>query len=531
MNKASATGQQGETETPHDHPAASKDNQYGCILRSDAMTVSPPPVRPTRTLILGGRTYDHSGDTDSPPDADVCIEDGAITAVAAPGSLTRAPGDEGIDARGCLLLPGFFNAHYHSHDTLLRGCFETPSLDFWGMLGMPPSFPRRSRAELRLRTLAGAIECLRAGITTIQDMTTLVPFDEDDLDVVIDAYTELGIRCVLAPQFTNQGRMKARVFYEELIPAEERWRLAGPQRQFPEGAKIIERVQAAIRARRDRSPLVTFALGPSSPETVTQDVWEAIASVSRSDRLPVYTHVYENRGMTHIARESYAAHRGSLIHWLADIGALDERISFAHSVWIRDDEIATLAEAGAHVVLNPVGNLKTHSGIAPARELLAAGVGVALGCDNCSCTDVQNMFQSMKLFAALPAICHLDEGPPLARDAMRAATLAGARTAGRDDLGAIAPGMRADLCIIDLSDPAYLPLNSVARQVVFSECGRGVRDVLVDGRTVVRDGKLTTVDVAAIHAEVREVMPALLADLEAVRTRIAPLSPMWQPSA
>jgi len=490
------------------------------------MVHTPSVSRPARTLILGGRVYDHDADTDAPRHADVCIEDGAIVAVAAPDTLIRQGGDELIDARGCLLVPGFFNAHYHSHDTLLRGCFETPSLDFWGLLGMPPSYPRRSRAELRLRTLAGAIECLRAGITTVQDMTTLVPFDEDDLDVVIDAYTELGIRCILAPQFTNQGRMKARVFYEELIPEEERWRLAGPHRQFPEGTKIIERLQAAIRARRDRSPLVTYALGPSSPETVTRDVWEAIASVSRTDGLPIYTHVYENRGMTHIARESYAGHRGSLIHWLADIGALDDRISFAHSVWLRDDEIAAIAQAGAHVVLNPVGNLKTHSGIAPARELLAAGVNVALGCDNCSCTDVQNMFQSMKLFAALPAICHLDEGPPFARDAMRAATLAGARTAGRHDLGAIAPGMRADLAVIDLSDPAYLPLNSVARQVVFSESGRGVRDVLVDGRIVVRDGRLTTVDVAAVHAEVREVMPALLADLETVRNRISPLSGM-----
>ena len=484
------------------------------------------PTSRSRTLIVGARVYDHDGDTDSPSAADVCIEDGAIVAVAAPGALVPGALDEVIDATGCLLVPGFFNAHYHSHDTLLRGCFETPSLDFWGMLGMPPSYPRRSRAELRLRTLAGAIECLRAGITTIQDMTTLVPFEEDDLDVVIDAYAEIGIRCVLAPQFTNQGRMKARVFYEELIPNEERWRLAGPQRQFPEGTRIVERLVAAIRARRERAPLVSFALGPSSPETVTREVWEAIAAASRSESLPVYTHVYENRGMTHIARDAYAEHRGSLIHWLNAIGALDARISFAHSVWIRDDEIAVLAEAGSHVVLNPVGNLKTHSGIAPARELLAGGVNVALGCDNCSCTDVQNMFQGMKAFAALPAICHLDEGPPLARDAIRAATLAGARTAGRDDLGAIAPGMRADLVVIDLSDPAWLPLNSVARQLVFSECGRGVRDVLVDGRVVVRDGRLTTVDVAAIHAEVREAMPALLRDLDAVRARIAPLAPM-----
>lgn len=477
-----------------------------------------------RTLILGARVYDHDGDTDAPPAADLAIEAGAIVAVAPPGSLTADASDRIVDARGCLAVPGFFNAHYHSHDTLLRGCFESPSLDFWGLLGMPPSYPRRSRAELRLRTLAGAIECLRVGITTVQDMASLVPFEEDDLDVVMAAYEEIGIRVVLAPQFTNQGRMKARVFYEELIPESERWRLAGPQRQFPEGTRIVERLRAAIRARRDRSPLVSFALGPNSPETCTRDVWEALAAASREDDLPIYTHVYENRGMTHIAREAYAAHHGSLIHWLRDIGALSARFSFAHSVWLRDDEIDVLREAGANVVLNPVGNLKTRSGIAPVRELLARGVNVALGCDNCSCTDVQSMFQAMKALATLPAICHLDEGPPRATDAIRAATLAGARTAGRSDLGALRPGMRADLVLIDLADPAYLPLNSVARQVVYSECGRGVRDVFIDGRQVVRDGTITTVDVAAVHEEVRATMPALLADLTRVRERIAPLA-------
>lgn len=485
------------------------------------------PARIERVLIKGGRVYDHDGDIHLPPERDVLIVGGRIEAVREGGEsgIGEAAPDRVIDARGRLVIPGFFNAHYHSHDTLLKGSFETVPLDFWGSYAMPPAYPRRSKQELRLRTLVGAVECLKAGITTIQDMTTLVPFDEDDLDVVLDAYAEVGIRCVFAPQFANVSRVRTRVFYDELIPAEERWRLASGTRQFVEGVDIADRLRDAIAPRRSRHPLIEFALGPSSPETCTQAVWEKLAVLSRAEQLPIYTHIYENKGMTHIARERFAASKGSLIHWLDEIGALSERMTFAHSVWLRDDEMELLAARGASVALNPVGNLKTRSGVAPARALLDRGINVALGCDNCSCGDAQNMFQAMKLFTLLATLLDPDEGAPLAADAMRAATLSGAATAGRADLGAIRPGMRADLVIVDLSDISFVPLNSAARQLVYTESGRAVETVLVDGRVVVERGRMKTVDEGELAREVESVMPTLRADLDAVRKRLDPILP------
>jgi cytosine/adenosine deaminase-related metal-dependent hydrolase len=481
-----------------------------------------------RILIRGARVYDHDGDADFPRVADVSISGGRIDSV---GDAPAGDWDRVIDGRGKLLLPGFFNTHYHAHDTLLKGCFEAISLDMWALLAMPHAYGRRSKEELRARVLVGGIECLRTGITTVQDMHSLNPFYDEDLDAVLSAYEELGLRVVLAPQFADVGRVKARVGYSEILSPEEQKLLSAPVRQFPEGADVASVLESLIKARRGRSELVSFALGPSSPESVSQGLWERLADLSAREKLPIYTHVYENKGMTHVAREGWRDHKGSHVHWLKALGALSPRMTLAHSVWMRQDEIELIADSGAHVGLNPVGNLKTRSGIAPTRQFLEAGVNVGLGCDNCSCSDVQNMFQAMKLYVALAAVCNPEEGRPSALDALRAATINGAKTAGRDDLGQLRAGMRADVTIIDLSDISYVPLNSAARQLVYTESGRGVESVIVDGRLVMQDRRILTVDEAEVREAIERVIPGVRKSLAEVRSRLAPIEGKLQLAA
>jgi guanine deaminase len=178
------------------------------------------------------------------------------------------------------------------------------------------------------------------------------------------------------------------------------------------------------------------------------------------------------------------------------------------------------------VVVNPVGNLKTKSGIAPIREFLEAGVNVGIGCDNCSCSDSQNMFQALHLFANLPAVTNPLPGAPSAKDAIHAATIGGARALGLDgQVGALQPGMKADLALIDITEPSFVPLNSVARQVVFTESGAAVDTVIIDGRIVMQGRKLRTIDEAEIRAAVKVAMPGLHADLDAVRQRLKAIEP------
>jgi 5-methylthioadenosine/S-adenosylhomocysteine deaminase len=176
-----------------------------------------------------------------------------------------------------------------------------------------------------------------------------------------------------------------------------------------------------------------------------------------------------------------------------------------------------LAEADAGIVLNHLSNMKLKSGIAPVKDLIDSGMRIGLGCDNCSGSDVQSMFQAMKTFCLIAAVSEPEPGPALAHHALHHATLGNARTAGLErELGAIRPGYRADLVLIDLKDPAFLPFNSAARQLVYSETGRGVATVIVDGRLVVKERKLTTINEDALWREVESLMRHFIADYEAV---------------
>jgi guanine deaminase len=466
----------------------------------------------SKILIQGARVYDHDGDTDQPPYADLLIEGDRICALGKPGTLEAGPDGRVIEARNRMVLPGFVSAHYHSHDVLHRGVFEPEPLDYWLMTATPPSYPPRSLEELRVRTLLGAIDCLRGGITTVQDMATIFPYSEEAVRTVLDAYAEVGIRCIFAMQVVDITGLDTIPFWKECVPA-----------QFHKGVKVTvepfenmdlpKLLEDVYKAHKGRHPRITWSLGPSTPERCTHPLLEAMADLSRRHGLPIYTHIYENKAMALAARWKMKQHGGSLVNYLAATGVVGPRVSLAHSVWLLESEIDRLAENGTNVVLCPASNMKSKSGIAPVREFVDRGVAVALGTDNCSCSDTQNMFHSMKLFVALAAVSKLEPGPPYARDALRAATLGSARTAGMErEVGALKPGMKADLFLVDLDDPSYLPFNSAARQTVFSESGRAVKLVMVDGRVVVEDGRVTTIDEQALRESLAAVMPRLRED-------------------
>ena len=491
--------------------------------------MSMPPESDNVLLIKGARVYDHDGDIDQPAVADVLIIGDSIAAVR-PGladliareesvpELGKRNVRESIDAKDKLVIPGFVNAHYHSHDVLLKGCFETIPLELWVLSALPPSYPKRTTAEIRARTLLGSIECLRSGITTVQDLATIYPFDEEHLDAMLKAYEDVGIRCVFALQVADVPGVKSIPFWDEIVPADQRGNLSGAVEPF-RNIDLSQLLHDLVKTRRN-SPRITWALGPSSPERCSEKLLSSLAELSSDEKLPVYTHIYELKAMTLIARQTHAKDEGSLINYLDRVGLLTPKLTLAHSVWMAPKEIEQVQQSGTNVVLNPVGNLKTRSGIAPIRTYMNSGVNLGLGCDNCSCSDAQNMFQSMKMFASLAAVCTPEPGPPTAGNAIWSATIGGARTAGLEGrIGSVKPGMAADLSIIDLTDPSFVPLNSVARQLVFTESGRGVETVIVDGRVVVRDRKITTIDERALREEVADIMKVLRKDIDAVVAR------------
>jgi len=476
-------------------------------------------------LIRGGHVLDLDQAPHRPGERDILIENGRIVAVKAPAAKPAETSTATvIDARGKLVVPGFVNAHYHSHDVFLKGCFDPSVLEYWVLNALPRSYPPRSDEEIRLRTLLGAVECIRGGITTAQDMLTVWPLTVGQVDVVRSAYQEAGLRVILGLQVADRSPMDTVPYWRETIPSDLSDSLSGPPApaRMPDPFDVMDELFGS----RDVSGLTTWAVAPSSPERCSHDLLARLAELARKHDLPVYSHIYISRAEALNARRGFQAFGGSLIALLERVDLLGPRLTLAHGVWLSDEEIATIAAAGASVVLNPLSNLKNKNGVAPIRALLAAGINLALGCDNCSCSDAQNIFQAMKMFTLLAAISDPEEGQPDAIDAIRAATTAGARTAGlQDQIGAIRPGMRADLVIIDAQDPIYVPFNSAARQIVYGEGGRAVETVIIDGRVVMRDRKMVSVDEAALRRELDAVLPTFRRDADVVMARTAKLRP------
>jgi 5-methylthioadenosine/S-adenosylhomocysteine deaminase len=462
-----------------------------------------------KLLIRGGQVYDHDGNVHRPPVADIRIEDGKIAAV---GANLAADGEyDIIEASGRLVVPGLINAHYHSHDTLCRGLFEELPLEMWLLYTLPMG-QNRSKEEVRARTLVGALESLRCGITTVQDMLGLTPLNNEYTDTVLSAYREAGIRLVFSPMVADVPPI-AMLRHKDSLPPEVQDMLGTKALPMREQLDYLEHQFK----HRPAGGTLHWAIAPFAPQRCTPRMLEALAALADKHELAVYTHVYETRGQALIARELFADHDGSLISYLANTGMLGPRLNIVHSVWISRREMDRMAAAGSGIVLNHLSNLKLKSGIAPVCDLRDCGVRLGLGCDNCSGSDVQSVFQAMKMFCLLAAVSEPEPGPGLAQEVLRHATLGNARTAGLDgQLGAIRPGYKADLILIDLDDVAYLPFNSAARQLVYTEAGRAVETVIVDGRVVIRERKVKTIDEDALRREVASLMRHFIADYERI---------------
>lgn len=474
-------------------------------------------------LISGARVMLPGADPHKPPSRDVLIQDGRIAAIAAPDEAIGPAEAEVIEGVGHLLLPGFVNAHYHSYDVLAKGMIEEMPFDLWALLSQPGYWGKRPKEELRIRTLIGGLECLKNGVTTVQDMNTIVPHDEEALDTIVAAYEELGLRVVLSLAVRDVAALDIAPFVAPDVPPE----IAALVEGVPGDAEAeLSFVAAQIARVGQTRPTLHWAVSPSGPQRCSTPLLEGLGDIAALHDLPILTHVYETRAQLAKARASYPENSGSLIKRLADTGLLGAQTTIAHSIWITREEIAALAEAGASVAHNPMANLKLQSGIAPLTDLKAAGVSLALGCDNCSCGDTQNMFQAMKLFTLLAGVI---DGLPTgigAGAALEAATIGGAQAVGMvGEIGEIAVGQRADLCLIDLSDIAYQPLNSALRQLVYSECGRGVRAVLVEGRVVLRDGKATGVDETVLAEELHDTMQRYRAEFAELYYKHSPAFP------
>src|SRR3954453_17155645 len=230
-----------------------------------------------RILIRGGRVYDHDGDVHQPAQADILVSGERIERIGP--NLPADAGVEIIDAAGKLVAPGFINAHYHSHDVMAKGLFEEMPFDIWTLHSNPANYGPRTLEEVRLRTLVGAAESLRNGITTIQDFLTLVPQDEAIVDTVLSAYEEAGIRVVFAIAARDRAALDIAPFIPKDLPEAVRNRIAGSDRNASDELGFI--ASQIKRRGLQPTPLQTWALAPSAPQRCSPELLEGIAALSR----------------------------------------------------------------------------------------------------------------------------------------------------------------------------------------------------------------------------------------------------------
>ncbi|MCV9999369.1 amidohydrolase family protein [Pararhizobium sp. YC-54] len=435
--------------------------------------------------ISGGRLFDLDGDVDQPPLADVLIENGSIVAVG-PGAERQAlhrSDIQRLDASEMLLVPGLVNAHYHSHDVLLRGRFEQLPLDVWGLYSSPTNYDHGLSSDIHLRTLLGAADCLSNGVTTIQDMVTVANADRAHLEAIVDAYRASGVRVSLGLQIADRAPIDTVAYWDEL-DAGLRTRFSSAPGGVSELQQLIETSSKSISDKR-----LTWALAPSAPQRCSERLMSWVADQASGSGMQVFTHMYEARNQAVLARTKYD--RGSFLDYLDRFGLLGPGLTIAHGIWIGPEELERFGAAGANFAFNPASNLKLLNGFAPIREYVDCGATIALGCDNCSGNDAQSVFQSMKMFALYWAMQSGAGETGAAREAFKAATIGGARALGLEGkIGRLKEGFQADLLLIDLAASNYRPLNSALNQLVYGETGQAIDSVIVAGEILVRRGEL-----------------------------------------
>jgi cytosine/adenosine deaminase-related metal-dependent hydrolase len=442
-----------------------------------------------RTCIRGAEVLKDSGSER----LDVWIEGGRIASL---GEKPPFTGDvETIDGRGLLAIPGLVNAHTHSQSALLQGAVPGEPLDVFILRSMARRAPRSQRM-LYIGAAFHAMALLKRGITAHIDHVRdgLLPTGAG-IGTVLQAYRDIGIRAAVAPMYEDRLYLDSLPIDAKELPADMRERLSAAKRPPPEG--YFEMMEALISQWRGVDGRLDVLLGVDGPQRCTPRLLEMTGDFASRHRIGLHTHLLEAKTQHLLAPAEYG---GSFVRYLDRFGLINERSSLAHFVWCTDDDIALAAERRVNVVHNPVSNLVLGSGILPVSKVLKAGINVALGTDGQSGSP-PSILEQAKFASLLSRVCDTDPARWLApRAAFRMATEGGAAAMGlAGETGAIAPGMRADIALIDITGPSWRPRGELYHHLVQFE--NSVSTVLVEGEVVVREGRCVRINEADVLEE------------------------------
>jgi len=443
------------------------------------LPVAVPAAEPVDLVVRNATVVTVDAQRRVIPNGAVAIEGGRIVAVGERAEVeARYRGKEVLDAGGGIVLPGLINAHTHAPMVLFRGIADDLKLMEWLQKYIFPAEARNVTAEfVKAGTRLAALEMIRSGTTTFVDMY----YFEDQ---VAEAAKEAGLRAVAGESLIE-------------FPAPD-------NKTIPEALAYTER----FLKRWAGDPLIVAAVAPHSTYLASPETLKASRALADRYGAPILIHLSESADEQSQIKERY---KKTPTEHLRDLGILRKGLLGAHGVWLTAGDRALLKEAGAGVAHCPQSNMKLSSGAAPVREMLAEDLRLGMGTDGAASNNDLDMFEEMLTVALLAK--HVTGDPTVAPAAavLEMATRGGARALGMEDrLGSLEAGKRADLIVVDLGAPRLHPLYDAVSHLVYAAKGADVRHVVVEGKIVMRDRKVLTLD-----------EPAVLADAERLRAQVS----------
>jgi 5-methylthioadenosine/S-adenosylhomocysteine deaminase len=402
----------------------------------------------------------------------VAVDGTDIVAIDTPDAIAaRFTGAETIDAAGQVVMPGLINTHTHAPMVLYRGLADDLKLMDWLQKFIFPAEAKTVSPEfVRTGTRLAALEMIQSGTTAYADMYY---FEEEIAKATADA----GLRGVLGQTI-----------------------IKFPVADAQSPAEALVRAQRFIVAWKNH-PLITPAVAPHAPYTLEGDTLKQCFALAKDQGVPMIIHLAETRDEVFQIRDQY---RLSPTAFLNSLGVLGPNVLAAHGVWVVKEDIALLKQHGVAVSHNPESNMKLASGAAPVVDMLNAGITVGLGTDGAASNNDLDMFEAMRQASFLQKLRYNDPTVAPAATVLDMATRQGAQALGLGKItGALEVGKRADVIIVSMRAARQTPMYDPVSHLVYVTRGDDVRTTIVNGKVLMRDRKMLTLDENAVLADAR----------------------------
>ena len=385
--------------------------------------------------------------------------------------------DKIIDAEGKILLPGLINTHTHLSMTLFRGLADDLSLDSWLNDHIWPMEANLNGDYCYIGALLGAVELIKSGTTTFSDMY----FYMEDVARAVD---DAGIRAVL-----SYGMI-------DFSDAERR------EAEIKENMALYDACNGMADGR------IKVFFGPHSPYTASEELLVKVRELADEHNIGIHIHVSETQKEINDSLDERGIRP---FEYLEKIGFLGSDVVAAHCVWLSDEEIEIIKKHGVKVSHNPCSNMKLASGVAPVSKLIENDICVSIGTDGASSNNNLDLIEELKTASLLQKVSTLDPKVLTSDEAIEMATIKGAEALGLDDeIGSIEVGKKADIILIDTNSANMVPdSSSLSSNVIYSANGSNVDTTICNGKILMENKKLTTLDEDEIYAKAKQAIKEL----------------------